>query len=125
MEMMISASDRYFKALSELDIDAYLSCFSPDAELFDPYGGRPFKGNEGLVKWFEGMERTWSKFTMNSVANFVSGDREAVQWQATGSAHSGREAHFSGINVFTMDDTGLITRLEGYWDFKSMLAQIS
>ncbi len=124
-EMMISVSDRYFQALSELDRDAYLSCFSTEVDLFDPYGGKPFKGREGLVKWFATMERTWSEFSMKPVTQFTSGDRVAIQWQAKGSSDSGKKAEFSGINVFTVDRSGLITQLEGYWDFQSMLAQIS
>ncbi len=122
---MISVSDRYFQALSEIDREDYLSCFSTDAGLFDPYGGKPFKGHEGLAKWFASMERTWSKFTMKPVAQYISGDRLAIQWQATGRAGSGKIANFSGINVFTMDKSGLITQLEGYWDMGSMIAQIS
>jgi steroid delta-isomerase-like uncharacterized protein len=123
--MMISVSDRYFQALSDLDRDAYLSCFSTDVDLFDPYGGKPFKGHEGLVKWFSGMERTWTEFSMKPVASYISSDRIAIQWQAKGRAGSGKVANFSGINVFTVDKSGLVTQLEGYWDIQSMMAQIS
>jgi steroid delta-isomerase-like uncharacterized protein len=123
--MMISVSNRYFQALSALDRDAYLSCFSAEASLNDPYGGRPFTGQKGLSTWFTGMERTWSEFSMEPNAEFISGNRIAVHWQAAGSATSGKTAAFSGINVFTVNESGLITQLEGYWDLQSMLAQIS
>ena len=125
MRTMASVTDSYFQALSRLDVDAYTQCFRADAELLDPYGGRPFSGIEGLKKWFSGIERTWSMFSMEPQAHYSSGDRVAVMWRAVGRAHSGREAAFSGINVFTIDADGLIARLEGYWDFQAMLAQIS
>lgn len=99
---MVSVSDRYFQALRVLDRDAYPSCFSTEADLFDPYGGKPFKGHEGLAKWFTGMVRTWSEFSMKPVTRYISGDRIAIQWQATGRAGSGKMAKFSGINVFTI-----------------------
>jgi len=121
---MISIFSRYFEALSTLDKDAYMNCFAAGAELHDPYGGRPFIGRDGLEKWFEGMERTWSEFTMRPGAAFVSGDRAAVQWQAEGLSHSGKRADFAGINVFTVGEDGLISRLEGYWDYAAMVAQI-
>ncbi|UCG23737.1 MAG: nuclear transport factor 2 family protein [Chloroflexota bacterium] len=121
---MISISSRYFEALSNLDRGAYLNCFAADAELHDPYGGRPFAGRTGLEKWFTGMDRTWSEFAMRPGACFVSGDRIAVQWQAEGLARSGKRAEFAGVNVFTVDEDGLISRLEGYWDFAALLDQI-
>jgi steroid delta-isomerase-like uncharacterized protein len=121
---MISITSRYFEALSDLDQEAYLSCFAARAELHDPYGGRPFVGRDGLEKWFEGMLRTWSEFAMRPESTFVSGDRVAVQWQAEGRAKSGKRAEFGGINVFTVDSDGLISRLQGYWDFAAMVAQI-
>lgn len=124
-EMMISVSERYFKALSDLDREAYLSCFSENAELLDPYGGRHFDGREGLEKWFNGMERTWSKFSMIPTDFFPSGDRVAVPWVAEATAKSDKTAKFSGINVFTVDESGLIVRLEGYWDASAMMSQIS
>jgi ketosteroid isomerase-like protein len=123
--MTISASDAYFKALCELDRDAYLSCFNSAAELRDPYGGEPFLGHDGIAKWFKGMERTWQEFSIKPVDQFRGGDRIAVQWEAQGRAKSGKNAQFSGINVFTFDNEGLISHLEGYWDFQSMVAQIS
>ena len=122
---MTSVSSRYFEALSDLDRDAYFSCFSAEAVLNDPYGGKPFKGLEGLEKWFAGMETTWSEFSMEPLAEFHGGNRIATHWQAEGSAHSGKRAAFSGINIFTIDESGLIIQLEGYWDFRSMITQIS
>ena len=121
---MITISRRYFEALSALDRGAYLACFAEDAELHDPYGGRPFSGHQGLSKWFDGLERTWSTFTILPGDYYVSGDRVAMAWEAEAEAASGKRAVFAGINVFTVGDDGLISRLEGYWDFAAMLAQI-
>jgi hypothetical protein len=47
---MISASDSYFVALQKIDLDAYIACFSKDAEVHDPYGSRPFVKRSGLEK---------------------------------------------------------------------------
>lgn len=124
-EKMISISERYFKVLNNLDREAYLSCFSEDAELRDPYGSRPFYGREGLEKWFTGMKRTWSEFSMKPAEYFPGGERVAVSWVAEATAQSGKTAKFSGINVFTIGESGLIDRLEGYWDAATMMSQIS
>lgn len=121
----ISAAERYMEALNSLDRDAYMACFARDAELLDPYGGRKFSGIEGLSKWFGGMESTWETFSMKLTEYFASGDRLAVRWRTSAFARNGKTASFEGINVFTVDEDGLISRLEGYWDAAQMMAQIS
>lgn len=115
----------YFQAASNLDRQAYLSCFSQEAVVMDPYGGRPFQGHDGLNKFFNGMERTWESFTMTPGEFFAAGDRVATQWTARGTAKSGKTAEFAGINVFTLGEDGLISQLEAYWDVRAMIAQIS
>lgn len=124
-ELIHSASNNYFAAASNLDRAAYLACFSADAVVQDPYGGRVWQGHEGLAKFFSGMERTWASFTMTPGEPFISGNRLAVTWTAQGTSKSDKPATFSGINVFTVNESGLITQLEAYWDFKAMVAQIS
>ena len=99
-EKMISVTSQYFGALSSLDRERYLACFTADAELRDPFGGRPFDGVEGLNKWFTGLERTWSKFVIEPDSLFVGGNRVAVAWQTRAVAKSGKGATFSGINVY-------------------------
>lgn len=115
----------YFDAVSHIDRPAYLACFSQDAVVHDPYGGRPLTGVDGLNKFMDGMEGTWSEFSMNPGAAFSSGNRVAVNWSVVATAKSGKQAEFAGINVFTLTEEGKISQLEGYWDFKAMLAQIS
>jgi steroid delta-isomerase-like uncharacterized protein len=124
-EMMISAFERYFSALNQLDRRAYLEAFAEDVVVMDPYGGRAFEGHEGLNKFFNGLERTWESFQMVPQEYYISGDRAAVKWQTEASAKSGKSARFAGINIFTINEEGLISRLEGYWDAAAMMAQIS
>lgn len=123
-EKTISASDRYFDALNNMNQEKFLPCFAADAELNDPHGGRPFIGKEGLSKWFSGFLATWTQFSISVEEPYSSGDRTAVKWNARGDASSGKGAAFSGIDVFTINEDGLITRMDGYWDAPAMLAQI-
>lgn len=127
---MASFSDKpavaaYFAALNAIDRAAYLACFAPDGVAMDPYGGRPFQGPAGLNKFMDGMERTWSAFTMTPGDAFAAADRVALPWRCTATAKSGKTAEFAGITIFTLDEHGLISQLEAYWDFKAMVAQIS
>lgn len=122
--VMTSAIERYLAAVNSLDRTAYLACFSPEAVVLDPYGGRPSQGQEGLNKFFNGMERTWASFTMTAGRSYVSGNRVAFAWSVRATAKSGKTADFEGINVLTVGEDGLVTQLEGYWDMGAMIAQI-
>lgn len=121
----MNSVNNYFQALNAIDREAYLACFSQDAAVLDPYGGRPLQGVAGLNRFMDGMERTWAAFEMTPGELFATGDRVAVSWTAKATARSGKTAEFAGINVFTLNEEGLISHLEGYWDFKAMVAQIS
>lgn len=123
-ETMISASSSYFEALNSMNREAFLACFSQDAEIHDPYGGRPFVGSEGLGKWFAGFQGAWKQFSITHEGTYVCGNRAAVKWNAQGEASNGKRATFSGIDIFTIDNGGLIERMDGYWDAPAMLAQI-
>ncbi len=125
MTTIPSAIEQYRQALNSLDRAAYHAAFTADAVVLDPYGGRPLEGSSGLDKFFNGMERTWATFTMTYDLAYASGDRVAVTWQVEAAAKSGKGAMFAGINVFTLDESGLISRLEGYWDARAMMAQLA
>ncbi len=120
---MVSTISEYFAALNNLDRARYLACFAEGAALSDPYGGPLLEGHAGLNKFFDGMERTWQSFDMQPTDAFAAADRVAVPWKAEAVALSGKQAHFAGVNVFTLDGDK-ISRLVGYWDFRAMVAQI-
>jgi len=119
------AVDNYFRALNNLDRQAYIACFAGDAVVRDPYGGRVLQGQDGLNKFIDGLQRTWARFQMTPKESFAAGDRIAVSWTATATAKSGKTAEFAGINIFTLGQDSLIHQLDGYWDIKAMAAQIS
>ena len=120
-----SAIEQYRQALNSLDRAAYHAAFTAEAVVLDPYGGRPLEGSTGLDKFFSGLERTWVAFTMMYGEAYASGDRVAVNWQVEAEAKSGKRVIFAGINVFTLDQSGLISRLEGYWDARAMMSQLA
>ena len=124
MSEMAPAVAAYFDALNKIDREEYVACFTQDAILRDPYGGPLREGETGLHEFFDTMEQTWSKFEMEPQGAYKSGDRVAVPWTARATAHSGKTADFAGVNLFTLGEEGRIKELQGYWNFKEMLAQI-
>lgn len=114
----------YFNALNSINRSAFVSCFAEESTVRDPYGGPELQGTDGLNKFFDGMERTWGEFNMEPQAAYRGGDRLAVPWATTAVAKNGKQAEFSGVNVFTLGEDGRIRELNAYWDFKAMLSQI-
>ncbi|GMQ78155.1 MAG: hypothetical protein BMS9Abin02_0654 [Anaerolineae bacterium] len=118
---MISATNHHFNALSKINLDDFLACFKKDATLADPYRGKPYAGKEGLSKWFNGIRRSWKGFSIEAEEAFNSGDRAAVKWTDRGGKFW-KECNFFRHRY--IDEDGLITRIDGYWDAPSMMAQI-
>lgn len=114
----------YFNALNSIDRAAFVDCFAEDAVARDPFGSATFEGSEGLHKFFDGVERTWSEFRMQPRAHYTGGDRVAVPWSTTARAKNGKEATFDGVNLFTVGEDGKIRMLDAYWDIRAMLRQI-
>jgi hypothetical protein len=71
------------------------------------------------------MQRNLTEFHIRPESSYQVGDRLAIQSLATASSITGKSANFSGLNIFTIDDRGLILRAEGYWYVSTMMAQIA
>ena len=92
---MISVVESYFEALNRIDREAYLACFTEDAIVMDPYGGRPFEGQQGLNKFMDGMERTWAgSISPSSRASIIASNF------STSASPSGSRDSKSTRNIF-------------------------
>ena len=115
--------DDYFAGINALDADAWLSTFAPDATSYEP-GQPPLTGHEALRAFFNGVAGGFSSLHFNADETFAVGNEAAVKWSAHGTGHNGKEATFAGIDVFTVNDAGLITTLRAYWNPAAMMAQL-
>ena len=115
---------RYFEALGADDGEAFAALFSEDVHFEDPVGGTVLTGRDGVMKFHRGVARAWESLDMQAEDVFVRGSRAAVYWDAEGRSRSGKDIDFDGINVLVLDDDGLIRRMEGYWDFEDVIAQM-
>jgi len=114
----------YFDAIAGADADDFAALFSAAAHFEDPVGGPALHGHDGVRKFHKGLRRAWQRLRMQAEDVFVRGDRAAVRWHATGHSATGKDITFDGINVFTVDGDGKISRLEGYWDFESVIGRM-
>jgi steroid delta-isomerase-like uncharacterized protein len=116
----------YFQAIGRADADSFAALFSADAHFEDPVAGPApaLIGEEGVRRFHKGLRRAWQSLRMDVDDVFVRGSRAAVRWHATGLSTTGKDIDFEGINIVTFDEAGRISRLEGYWDFEGVIAQM-
>lgn len=121
---LVQLVEKYMKALSALDESAYLTLFTEDAVINDPYGVAEFLGVDGLKRFFKGMTDTWQYFEMRG-DNLYPGDgnRLAVRWSVSATAKNGKTIEFSGISLFYFADNK-ISGLDAYWHFRGIMQQI-
>ena len=123
-EMVQEAVSNYFVAIRNMDAEAFVAVFAEDGVSHDPVGAPPFSGHDGLRKFFGGIQATFNKLTMTETAVFINKNEAAVHWQAEGVGKNSKATSFSGINLFTVNDSGKIESLRAYWNPRAMMAQL-
>jgi ketosteroid isomerase-like protein len=102
-----------YEAFNRGDFDAAVRAAHPDVELIPPGGQSPVRGGAALRAWmepdaFEDQRFEPLDFTVNA-------GKVLVRHRMTGrGAGSGVEFDLTLFVVFTIDDGGLVTRLEGF-----------
>jgi len=124
-ERVKTTVNAYFAAIRELNVDAWLRTFAPDAVSHDPVGGTPLVGHPALRAFFEAVAGGFRSIDIRGDQIFVAGQSAAVKWTLHGVGKNGKHAAAEGIDVFEFDDQGKIHRLFGYWDPAAMMAQLA
>jgi len=102
-----------YEAFNRGDFDAAAAAAHPDVELIPPGGQSPLRGGAALRAWmepdaFEDQRFEPLDFTVND-------EKVLVRHRMTGrGAGSGVEFDLVLFVVFTVDDAGVVTRLEGF-----------
>jgi ketosteroid isomerase-like protein len=119
------ALDTYFGGMSRLDIPASISAFAAEGESEDPKGSGVQHGRPAIEAYFGGLASALETLSIGPTAVYPSGDGVAVHWAASWKGRNGRSGQFAGIDVMTIDDSGYITSLVGYWDGEKVIGEMS
>lgn len=123
-EQLTGLIEAFMHSLNRLDADAYVSMFTSDCVVNDPYATSKYEGESGLRQFFEGLLKTWHFFEMRADGLYQGGDdRMAVRWSVSATAKNRRTADFSGISIFVFAGDK-IASLDAYWNLQAMLQQI-
>jgi steroid delta-isomerase len=116
---------RFYAALRANDVEAWVALFAADATAADPVGAPVYRGHEGLRAFLSGVLEKFETFGLTENAVYCAPGGAAVKWTGIGRGRNGRTVEFEGIDVFEVDDHGLIKSLSAYWDAEPVLEAIS
>ena len=112
-EETIARLRRAYEAFSRTDFDTAMDIAHPEIELVPPGGQSPLKGADALRAWMEPDALSEQQIEPREFR--INGNKALVRQniRARG-AGSGIELDVDMWAVWTLDDDGLVSRLEGF-----------
>jgi len=106
-----------YEAFNRGDFEAVMRAVHPDIEFVRFGGQSPVRGPAALREWMEPDAFEDQRF---EPLDFTSnGNKVLVRHHFTGrGAGSGMALDFTSFAVFTLDDDGLVTRLEAFFPYE-------
>ena len=114
-----------FSAIRAHDLEAWLDCFAPDAENFDPADAPPQIGHVAIRPALEGAVATFQSIHITEDSVFINGNQAAVKWTADFQGRNGKTAHCEGVDALEFNENGKIQTLRAYWNPAAMMAQLA
>lgn len=107
--------ERYAATMSKKDADAYIALFTPDAVQIDPYPTPPNHGSAAIREFISRSFDSCESMRFEVEQMHPVADRVAITFHVTVMFAGGSSMHIRGVEVFTVTDEGLISRVEAYW----------
>ncbi len=105
----------YVSALNGRDPDAIAGLFATDAVQADPASNPPNVGRDAIRAFFAGSIDASDGWTFSAPTVHTCGDQVAINFRIDVDA-GGATMVMNGIEVFAVDDEGLISSVYAYWD---------
>ncbi len=112
---------RYAAVISSRDADAYAALFTADAVQVDPYPTPPNVGREAIRDFIQRSFDACEAMSFEPVEVHPVGDRAAITFHITVSLAGGGIMHIRGVEIFTVDDEGLISAVDAYWGDEDLI----
>ena len=105
----------YVSTLNSRDPHAIASLFTEEAVQADPASNPPNVGRDAISAFFAGSIEASEGWTFSAPSVHTCGDQVAINFQIV-VASGGSTVTIAGIEVFTVNDDGLIASVNAYWD---------
>ncbi len=126
--MAMERAQRFVDALARLeengDAEPLLELFSEDAQVSNVASRRTFHGRDGARDFwreYKGMLRQVKSTFRNRIE---AGDRVALEWESSGTAHNGAAVDYEGVSIIEWDGDR-ISRFYAYFDPRVLGLELS
>ncbi len=114
-EQVRAAVDAYVAAYCTDDREAFLALWSEAAWIMDPVGTPVHAGPAGRAEFWDAVHSLSREIRLVAQDLVICGEEAAVtlEIRAAGTV-------IDAIDIFTVDDLGLLTSMKAYWDLNRM-----
>jgi ketosteroid isomerase-like protein len=126
--MAMERAQRFVDALARLeesgDLEALVELFSDDAQVSNVASRRTVYGKDGARQFwreYKGMLRQVKSTFRNMIE---AGDRVALEWESSGTAHNGAAVDYEGVSIIEWDGES-ISRFYAYFDPRVLGQELS
>ncbi|GAA1034856.1 MULTISPECIES: nuclear transport factor 2 family protein [Amycolatopsis] len=126
MLAMPPAVTQFFTASQSGDADAWAGAFAADGVFHDPVGEPPIVGRAAIREFIASVLPNFSPFLgLTPREAHAVGGSVAVSWSGAAVTGSGVPVNWSGINVYDLDEDGLISEARAYFNRAIFQAQLT
>jgi steroid delta-isomerase len=91
---------------------------------YEPGAPTPLQGHAALRQFIRGVLDLFQTVELTADHVFVTGNKTAVKFTGHALGKTGKQVTFEGIDVFEVNEKGLIQTMWGYWNPAAMMAQL-
>lgn len=115
-EQVRAAVESYVELFGAGNRDRWLALFAEDAVVVDPVPSEPHVGRKAIGGFWEGITSMADRVEIDQQALHICGDQAALVYSVKLANADGGGMAFDGVEVFSVDDQGLIRSVHAYWD---------
>jgi uncharacterized protein (TIGR02246 family) len=115
IETLRDTVERYAATVTARNADSYAALFTPDAVQVDPYPTAPNVGRDAIRDFMQRSIDGCESMVFEVTEVHPVSDKAAIAFHITLTLEGGALMHIRGIEVFTVDDDGLISAVDAYW----------
>jgi thiamine-phosphate diphosphorylase len=107
--------DSYLRAINTRDRTGLLSLFAIDGLMEDPASHPPHIGKEAIGNWWDEMRMGERPFEIRVRNIAVAREEAALSWTIAHEHDGGQQALASGVEIISVEPSGLIASIHSYW----------
>ena len=112
-------AQRFVEALARLEehgeLEPLLELFGDDAQVSNVASHRTFQGREGARQFWREYKATLKQVKSTFRNRIEAGDRVALEWESSGTAHNGAAVNYEGVSIIEWEGDQ-ISRFYAYFD---------